>query len=291
VHAIEASNISKYFSNIKAIDNISFSIGRGERLILIGPNGAGKSTLLRLASGLIKPTKGSIKIFGIEASDVEKSSRMLSFVSENYALYDSLTVKDNLLFFGVLHGLRKEHALEASRSLLRRLNASEYFERKVGELSRGTKQKIAICKALMSDPKVLLLDEPTAFLDPYSAEEVHKLIDESKASVVYATQRLDELSKIRGKIMLMDKGRAVAYGTLEKILSLIKGIKIEIILLDEKKIRLEGWDARQEGRRIIARLSSAKEIPELVEEIVARNGKITSVNYINESLSNEMVEI
>ncbi|MGB9732697.1 MAG: ABC transporter ATP-binding protein [Candidatus Micrarchaeia archaeon] len=291
MHAIEASNISKYFSNIKAIDNISFSIGRGERLILIGPNGAGKSTLLRLASGLIKPTKGSIKIFGIEASDVEKSSRMLSFVSENYALYDSLTVKDNLLFFGVLHGLRKEHALEASRSLLRRLNASEYFERKVGELSRGTKQKIAICKALMSDPKVLLLDEPTAFLDPYSAEEVHKLIDESKASVVYATQRLDELSKIRGKIMLMDKGRAVAYGTLEKILSLIKGIKIEIILLDEKKIRLEGWDARQEGRRIIARLSSAKEIPELVEEIVARNGKITSVNYINESLSNEMVEI
>ncbi|MGC9099557.1 MAG: ABC transporter ATP-binding protein [Candidatus Micrarchaeia archaeon] len=288
MYAVEAVNVSKNFSNIKAVERVSFALRNGEHLILLGPNGAGKSTLLRLVSGLIKPTAGSVKIFGNEASNVEETSSVLSFVSENYALYDNLTVRENLLFFGTLYGLKKREVLEASDEMLERLDAREYLDRKVGELSRGTKQKIAICRALISKPRILLLDEPTAFLDPYAAEEVRGLIKESKASILYATQRLDELNRFEGKIMLMNKGRSIGYGTLEEILSMIKDVEIEVTLLNSRKIRLSYGKARQEGKRIVATLKSAREIPKLVKDIVANGGEVVSVSYLKESLGSKM---
>jgi len=288
VYAVEAINVSKNFSNIRAVEGVSFALKQGEHLILLGPNGAGKSTLLRLVSGLIKPTAGSVKVFGNEASNVEETSSVLSFVSENYALYDNLTVRENLLFFGTLYGLEKSDVLEASNEMLGRLDAREYLDRKVGELSRGTKQKIAICRALISKPRILLLDEPTAFLDPYAAEEVRRLIKESKASILYATQRLDELNRLEGKIMLMNKGRSIGYGTLEEILSMVKDVEIEVTLLNDKKIRLSYWKARQEGKRIVATLKSAREIPKLVKNIVANGGEVVSVSYLKESLGSRM---
>ncbi|MGC8699687.1 MAG: ABC transporter ATP-binding protein [Candidatus Micrarchaeia archaeon] len=288
MYAVEAINVSKNFSNIRAVERVSFALKQGEHLILLGPNGAGKSTLLRLVSGLIKPTAGSVKVFGNEASNVEETSGVLSFVSENYALYDNLTVRENLLFFGTLYGLKKREVLEASDEMLERLDAREYLDRKVGELSRGTKQKIAICRALISKPRILLLDEPTAFLDPYAAEEVRSLIKESKASILYATQRLDELNRFEGKIMLMNKGRSIGYGTLEEILSMIKDVEIEVTLLNSRKIRLSYGKARQEGKRIVATLKSAREIPKLVKDIVANGGEVVSVSYLKESLGSRM---
>ncbi|MFP3278917.1 MAG: ABC transporter ATP-binding protein [Candidatus Micrarchaeota archaeon] len=290
VHYIVAKNVSKYFSDTKAVENISFSLEEGERLILLGPNGAGKSTLLRLLSGILRPDKGYIEILGNKTvpynSDI---NRYVSFLGENYALYDNLSVIDNLIFFGTLYEIRKEEIIERAKEMLSRLNAIEFINRKVGELSRGTKQKIAICRALLNNPKVLLLDEPTAFLDPHATDELHNIIEGLDATIVYATQRFDELHKIKGKIMLLDHGKKIAYGSLEQILSSIKEINVEVYLLNEKKLLLRGWNFTQKGNKINAKLRSASEVPELVEEIVKEGGKILSVSYLRESIGNEQV--
>ena len=290
MHYIVAKNVSKYFSDTKAVENISFSLEEGGRLILLGPNGAGKSTLLRLLSGILRPDKGYIEILGNKTvpynSDI---NRYVSFLGENYALYDNLSVIDNLIFFGTLYEIRKEDIIERAKEMLSRLNAIEFINRKVGELSRGTKQKIAICRALLNNPKILLLDEPTAFLDPHATDELHNIIEGLDAAIVYATQRFDELHKIKGKIMLLDHGKKTAYGSLEQILSSIKEINVEVYLLNEKKLLLRGWNFTQKGNKINAKLRSASEVPELVEEIVKEGGKILSVSYLRESIGNEQV--
>ncbi len=189
MYAVECKNVTKEFSETTALISINLKLKPGAKLILLGPNGAGKSTLLKTISGLLKPTKGQVLLYGVNSNPYSQNiGHTLSFVGENYALYDNLTVYDNLIFFSTLYGLPKVEALPMIKELLNYLDASEYLNRKVGMLSRGTKQKIAICRALMNKPKILLLDEPTAFLDARAAEKVHDIIESEKITIIYATQ-------------------------------------------------------------------------------------------------------
>jgi ABC-type multidrug transport system ATPase subunit len=126
----------------------------------------------------------------------------------------------------------KKKIEEIAEYNLERLDAANYKYTKVGQLSRGTKQKIAICRALLNNPEVMLLDEPTAFLDPKASNEVHEIINGSKATIVYATQRLEEIHKIDGKILILKKGRVEGFGKTNEILSKIKNVKVEIYLLE-----------------------------------------------------------
>ena len=284
--AIEVNNVSKYFKGAKALEEVSFPLKKGEKLIVLGPNGAGKSTLLRLISGILKPDKGFIKVLGSNTIENPKEMRMkISFVGENYSLYDNLSVMENLIFFGRLYGLDKEEIEEKVEYNLERLNAANYKYTKVGQLSRGTKQKIAICRALLNNPEVMLLDEPTAFLDPKASKEVHEIINSSKATIVYATQRLEEIHKIDGKVLILKKGRVEGFGNIDEILSKIKNVKVEVYLLESKKLLINGFKILQKGNRIEAELDSAKEIPELISKIIEKGGKILSVSYLNESIS------
>ncbi len=288
MRAIEVNNVSKYFKGAKALEEVSFPLKKGEKLIVLGPNGAGKSTLLRLISGILKPDKGFIKVLGSNTIENPKEMRMkISFVGENYSLYDNLSVMENLIFFGRLYGLEKEEIEEKVEYNLERLNAANYKYTKVGQLSRGTKQKIAICRALLNNPEVMLLDEPTAFLDPKASNEVHEIINSSKATIVYATQRLEEIHKIDGKVLILKKGRVEGFGNINKILSKIKNVKVEVYLLESKKLLINGFKILQKGNRIEAELDSAKEIPELISKIIEKGGKILSVSYLNESISGD----
>ncbi|MGC8675909.1 MAG: ABC transporter ATP-binding protein [Candidatus Micrarchaeia archaeon] len=268
---------------------MSMNVGKGETLVLIGPNGAGKSTLEKTIVGLYAPTSGSVRVFGKNpASDAATRSK-IGFVGENYALYDTMTAMANLVFFSKLYGISTDEAKERAGALLAEFGASEFAHRKIGELSRGTRQKIAVCRALMTEPKVLVLDEPTAFLDPGSAEVLReKLIGMKSTTVVYATQRLDELGRISGSVGLLNRGMLVAKGSLEEIMKMIKGIEIEVVLARkpgaDKLAMLKTMGAKATGRRLLFSVSNLAELPELTRTIASMDLSVLTISYLNYEL-------
>jgi ABC-type multidrug transport system ATPase subunit len=295
VYVIEANNVGKRFKDTVALHRINLKLAKGETIILLGPNGAGKSTLLKILSGLYKTSKGTVKVFGHQLpKDAEKIRDSVSFLGENYSLYDDLTVRKNLEFFGILYDLDEKHMKRRIEQLLARFDATQYIDREVGELSRGTKQKVAICRALLSEPKLLLLDEPSAFLDPVASRILHMELNELSrkgVSIVYATQRLDELYKIGNKTLLLRKGRQIAYGNVDKIINKLRDVEVEIITakpISDAVLRKFGkrWKVRygDSNKAVIFSLKKINDIPKVVKEVVNSKCEIVSVLYLKESI-------
>ena len=289
---VVAKGLTKRFKDITAINDITFSMEEGSFNLLVGPNGSGKTTLERLIVGLYEPTEGSVKIFGEEASAAPVSvMAKVGYVGENYGLYDNLSVISNLLFFSRLLGIEKRQALERIDKLLGMLGAEEFVKRKVSTLSRGTKQKIAVCRALLANPRLLVLDEPTAFLDPESAEKLREALAElvkEGTTVVYATQRLDELSKFNADILVLKKGKLVGYGDLDSVVKMIRGIEIEISYLGrlskEQEKAMKTLGGRLMGKRIGLSIGSIGKIPKLAKEAVEAGINITSITFLDYNL-------
>ncbi len=296
MYAVEAHGITKAFGKITALRNVGFSLREGGILTLLGPNGAGKSTLLKIVAGLYRQDSGSVRIFG-ELPDSNGDVReRISFLGENYALYDDLSVRDNLMFFASMYGIGTHTAENRIKNLLSEFRAAEYMERKVGELSRGTKQKVAICRALINNPSLLLLDEPTAFLDVSSSELLHSILERlagSRASIIYATQRLEELYRLGGNVLMLSKGREVVNGDIRRVLKKLGHVRIELTLYNEMSgamIKTVGkkWKIEEHGRRVIANVGSIDMIPVLIKDFVSHGGKIMSVTYLNRSIEELM---
>jgi len=292
---LELKSISKNFKEVRALEDISMSVEKGSITVIIGPNGAGKSTMEKIIAGLYTQSSGAIVAFGKRFEKGEEYPpeirEKIGYVGENYALYDNLTVKANLEFFGALYGISKNEADAAAQSMLRELDAIEFFERKVGTLSRGTKQKVALCRALLNEPELLVLDEPTAFLDPYSAETLREKIEalmHANTAVVYATQRLEELGRLAGRVVLLNKGRIIAKGTLEELLDKIRGIRVEAVLLNtpnqEQKKALRKIGALVTGNRAIINVKSMKELPSIASSLVALGLKVATISYLDYDL-------
>ncbi|MGC9157015.1 MAG: ABC transporter ATP-binding protein [Candidatus Micrarchaeia archaeon] len=289
---VVAKGLTKRFKDVTAINDITFSMEEGSFNLLVGPNGSGKTTLERLIVGLYEPTEGSVKIFGEEASAAPVSvMAKVGYVGENYGLYDNLSVISNLLFFSRLLGIEKRQALERIDKLLSMLGAGEFVKRKVSTLSRGTKQKIAVCRALLANPRLLVLDEPTAFLDPESAEKLREALAElvkEGTTVVYATQRLDELSKFNADVLVLKKGKLVGYGDLDSVVKMIRGIEIEISYLGrlskEQEKAMKTLGGRLMGKRIVFSIGSIGKIPKLAKEAVEAGINITSITFLDYNL-------
>lgn len=290
MYSVEVKNVTKAFSKFTAISDVSFSAHEGESTIVLGPNGAGKSTLLKMIAGLYRPTDGMIKLFGnaLDTRTRDKLSRRFSFLGENYALYDNLSVRANISFFAKLYDV--DDAERRMNDILAEFDALEYLDRKVGELSRGTKQKVAICRALVNDPEILLLDEPTAFLDQNASDTLHKMLEKlssKKVTILYATQRLEELYKIKSNVILIESGRITASGTLGSIMRKLGSIQVEVALINKlgresmRKLFGKYGLSYGSGSLLKAKVKSINEIPRLIEEISREGGLIINVNYIN----------
>ncbi|MGC8671310.1 MAG: ABC transporter ATP-binding protein [Candidatus Micrarchaeia archaeon] len=289
MEVVKLLDITKTFGKAVALKDISLSVNQGSLLTLIGPNGAGKSTLEKIVVGLYEPDAGTVNLFGEKLSaNSSKLMEKIGYVGENYALYDNLTVRSNLLFFASLFGIDKKEAEVRIAELLAEFGASQYIDRKVGELSRGTKQKVAICRALISMPKLLVLDEATAFLDPSSAEKLRQKIRvllRKGTSVIYATQRLDELSRLTGYVALISEGKLISRGTFSEITRKIKGVDIEIVLLNEpdesQKSLLRKIGAKIYANRLVFRVNDLSLLPEISSKVFRMKLKILTINYIN----------
>jgi len=213
--AIEINNLSKQYKRASAVKNISFKINKGKTIGLLGPNGCGKSTTIGMMLGLIKPTSGAVLING---KNIENNRTNLlekiNFISPYIELPKKLTIQENLEIYGRLYGVKnlKNKILE----LMEMLNLTEFRKRKTGELSSGQKNRVSLAKALINDPEILLLDEPTASLDPDVGDYVRGVIEsfssKNNATILLASHNMNEVERLCDEVMMMKNGEIIDQG-------------------------------------------------------------------------------
>ena len=213
---IEVNNLAKQFKNALAVNNISFKINKGTILGLLGPNGSGKSTTIGMMLGLIKPTSGTVIINNqnIENNRTSLLEKM-NFISPYIELPKRLTVEENLKVYGRLYGVKK--LKEKIDNLMEKLNLTEFRSRKTGELSSGQKNRVSLAKALINDPEILLLDEPTASLDPDVGDTIRSFIEDFASNkgttILLASHNMNEVERLCHEVMMMKDGKIIDKGT------------------------------------------------------------------------------
>ena len=212
---ITINNLAKSFKNILAVKNISFKIYKGTIIGLLGPNGCGKSTTMGMMLGLIKPSAGTVIINGqnIEYNRTKLLEKM-NFISPYIELPKKLSVEENLKVYGRLYGV--ENLKDKISDLMEKLNLTEFRKRKTGELSSGQKNRVSLAKALINDPEILLLDEPTASLDPDVGDYVRSFIENyastKGSTILLASHNMNEVERLCSEVMMMKNGEIIDRG-------------------------------------------------------------------------------
>jgi len=241
-NSIEVINLSKSYKTKKAVNNISFKIDENEIVGLLGPNGCGKTTTIGMILGLLKPTSGQVLINGknIENNKISILHKM-NFISPYIELPKKLTVKQNLIVYGKLYNIKNLN--ERINFLSEKLRLGDLLDKITGELSSGQKNRVSLAKALINDPTVLLLDEPTAALDPETADFIRtfleKLREEKKISVLLASHNMDEVKRLCNSVMMMKDGNIVDGGTPKDLIEKYGQKNLEEVFL--KIVRKDKW--------------------------------------------------
>ena len=209
--AVEFAAVSKSYGALRALDDVSFSVQRGEMFGVIGPDGAGKTTAIRVACGLLRPSAGNVKVMGHDpVREHRQITGAVGYLSQRFSLYRDLTIDENIGFFAELHGVRRYEA--ARDRLLDMTQLTPFRARRADRLSGGMKQKLALACTLVHEPDVLILDEPTTGVDPVARREFWKLLSEFLArglTILMSTPYLDEAERC-GRIVLLHEGRVLA---------------------------------------------------------------------------------
>ena len=212
---ININNLNKKYKNILAVKNLNFKISKGQTIGLLGPNGCGKSTTIGMLLGLIKPTTGNVIINGqnMESNRTNLLQKM-NFISPYIELPKKLTIEENLKVYGRMYGVKnlENKVIE----LMKMLNLVEFKKKKTGELSSGQKNRVSLAKALINDPDILLLDEPTASLDPDVSDYVRGIIEnfasKKNITILIASHNMNEVERLCDEVMMMKKGEIIDQG-------------------------------------------------------------------------------
>jgi ABC-2 type transport system ATP-binding protein len=238
---LEIKNLTKTFGAGLAVDNVSFSLEEGEIIGLLGPNGAGKTTTILLLLGLIAPTSGSIRIFGLGFDrDRETILEGINFCAPYLAFPGRLSVYENLMVFARLYKVR--HPVRKIVELLQQFDIEALKNTPVLRLSSGQNTRLALCKALLNEPRLLLLDEPTAYLDPQISATVkrvlHELQDKRGTTILFTSHNMADAEEMCSRIVFLSRGRIIAYGTPLEITEVILNEKRDKPALSEIFLRL-----------------------------------------------------
>jgi len=231
---VEVRSLRKEFGALTAVDDISFDVYGGEILGILGPNGAGKTTTLQMLLGVTTPTGGEVRLFGLDFSaHRETILKRVNFSSTYVSMPLSLTVFENLKVFAGLYGIRKPNA--RIMALLEAFEIEELKNQAVRKLSSGQVTRVGLVKALLNEPEILFLDEPTASLDPDMADKTRKLLqrirDERGLSIIYTSHNMKEMEEMSDRLMFLDRGKIIAEGKPAQILTAFAGKSLEEIFL------------------------------------------------------------
>ncbi len=236
---LKVENVTKYYGDLKAVDNLSFEVNDGEIFGLLGLNGAGKTTTFRMILNLIDDYYGTITLDG-EKIDYSKTDK-IGFLTEERSLLTKMSVVDQIVFYGRLKGMSEKDILKKLDYYLDIFKISEYKNKKIKELSKGNQQKIQFISAIINDPKLLILDEPFSGLDPLNVELFKKVILELKGkgtTIIFSSHRMEHVELFCEKLVILVKGKSVLEGNLKKIKEDYKKKKIKVIgSIDVDKIK------------------------------------------------------
>ncbi len=293
---IDAQNLTKKFDETTAVEGLTFHIDEGEVFGFLGPNGAGKTTTVRMLCCLISKTGGEARIAGYEvgnAVDSLKIRKMIGLVPDNVGLYNELSAYENLDFYGKLYECAEKLRKENIEHFLKMLGLWEKKDAAARTLSKGMKQKLAIARALIHEPKVLFMDEPTANLDPEAAKTVRDFILElkkEKRTIFLNTHNLDEAQRICDRIAIL-KTRLLTIGTPEQLKESLGGVKTEIqlaqvndaIVSAVKKVTTHKVEIS--GNKLIIDVGNVDTAnPAIIEAIVSAGGRIQLVTELSPTL-------
>jgi ABC-2 type transport system ATP-binding protein len=300
---IDAENLTKKFGDLTAVENLTLHVDEGEVFGFLGPNGAGKTTTVRMLACLISKTSGKATIGEYEIgnrADHQKIRRMIGLLTENVGLYEELSAYDNLDFYGRFYKLDEQKRKEQIEYFLKMLGLWEKRNDAAGTFSKGMKQKLAIARALIHDPQVLFLDEPTASLDPEASKIVRDFILElkkEKRTIFLNTHLLDEAEKICDRVAIL-KTRLIATGTPQELRRSLSGRKIKVqlqhvdntIVEAVKKIGFQTTEIT-DNCLVIDVSDPEKENPAILEAIEATGGHVQFVTEIGSTLEDVYLKL
>ena len=221
---IEIKNLNKEYNNILVVKNINFTINKGSIVGLLGPNGCGKTTTIGMMLGLIKPTSGTVFINGLNIENENNRTKILekaNFISPYAELPKKLTVEENLKVYGKLYGVN--NLQDKISDLMKQLNLFEFKKRKTGELSSGQKNRVSLAKALINEPEILFLDEPTASLDPdvgdYIRTYLENFASKKNTTILLASHNMNEVERLCSEVMMMKNGKIIDKGTCNSLIN------------------------------------------------------------------------
>jgi len=241
--AIVVKNLTKKYEDVTAVDKLDLEIQRGELFGLLGPNGAGKTTTVNILCGLLKPTSGSVYVAGYDVlKEPKKVKELIGVAPQATAVFPSLTGRENLELFGDLHLMPKDHLKKNVDELLKKVGMTEDARRRVGKYSGGMMRRVNLAMALVHDPQIAFLDEPTVGMDPQSRHAVWDFIKELKKknrTVILTTQYMEEAEELCDRVAIIDHGKLIALGTPKQLEDKHGGKNLEdvFIQLTGRRIR------------------------------------------------------
>ena len=289
---IQVENVTKKYGSFVAVNNINFEIEEGEIVGFLGPNGAGKSTTMNMITGFIEPTSGRIIVDGYDISKKpRKAKRQIGYMPEGVPLYSDLTVKEFVTYMAELKGIPSKEKKEKVKKVLDATGLTEVSNKLTKNLSRGYKQRVSMAGALVGDPKVIILDEPTVGLDPKQVTEIRALIKElgKEHTVILSSHILSEVSQICNRVIIINKGEIVAIDTPENL---------ENKVVNENSVYVTVEDPENKMENIKEKLEKVKEI-KLVNEnedktkkyIIKAENEVDIRKEIFETLAKEGITI
>jgi len=290
---IEASFLSKNYGKIKALTDVSFSCRKGEIFGLIGHNGAGKTTLIKILSGLITPTSGSLLINGIDViSNPMKVRSSIGYLPEESRLYETMFVPDYLNFFGEIYGLDQQTITSRGDLLLSQLTLQPEGKR-IGNLSKGMKRKVAIARSLIHDPTLLIYDEPGSGLDPMTTRFIIDYLKNLRLqgkTIILSAHNLSQVEEICDHVLILKRGKIVVQGTMPELRELFGSIRYEIWYLHPEG-KIPEMSAEQSGNLWVTIAHSIEELNKITGIITATSGTVERIESKYPSLEEILVKI
>lgn len=291
--SLQVSLLSKTYSTQQVLDQVSFTAIPGRILGFLGPNGAGKSTTMKIITGFLKADSGEVKVLGQDAlSDPQKTSSLIGYLPEHNPLYLEMYVREFLEFSAGLYGIKTSDARSRSEELIRKTGLLPEQHKKIGQLSKGYRQRVGLARALIHDPQVVILDEPTTGLDPNQLVEIRQLIQEvaQNKTLILSTHIMQEVEAICQDVVLINKGKIRAADALQNLKS--ESSQTQLLLETEEPMELAWFEAfgkvqfgKKGNRELILETNDPNEARKALLSIVQeKNLSLISLNQGKKSL-------